>query len=251
MNIAPSELKALLQLVSSNPKSVKSLVKLVSIDILKALDNGQYLVAIDNKQVTASSDKPLPLKTQMWAELVMKENIPHISKLIQKPALLFETDAKSYHLNEKEFRHLLQSKEPLTSQKSTLIELMAQANSKDEFTNLSQQFLALNAQTLQIPLQYRASFGLLQMKKRYNDKTKKTSIDFYAALHHLGPISGTIISVNDVINVHLGIAFKSTQHYLEQDLNFLPAHYYLTMTLSDAITPIFEPTNEGILDISI
>lgn len=251
MNITSNELKALLQLVSQSPQSVNTLAKLVSIDVLKSLGNSEYLVSIDNKQLTAHSDKNLPLKSQMWAEVVVKENLPHISKLITKPTSLTDNTFKGFHLNEKEFVNLLHSKEPLTTHKNSIVEHLSHANSKEEFINLSGQLLALNAHTLQIPLQYRASFGLLQMKKRYNDTKKKTSIDFYAALHHLGPISGSIMMLNETIKVHLEVAFKSTQHYLEHDLNFLPEHYHLTIVLSDTISSIFEPTNSAILDVSI
>lgn len=251
MNINPNELKALLQLVNTSPQSAKSLVKLLSIDVLKSLGNDTYLVSSNAKTFQTTSDMPLPLNTKIWAELSMKDNQPHISKLLLKPTLLLENSPKTFHLNEKEFLSLLQNKEPLSVHKNSIVELMAQASSKEEFANLSQQLLALNAHTLQIPLQYRASFGLLQMKKRYNDKTKKTAIDFYAALHHLGPIAGTIMLIEESLQVHLDVAFKSTQHYLEDDLNFLPKHYHLSITLSQDINPLFEPTNSAILDISI
>lgn len=251
MNISANELNALLQLVNRSPQASKALLKLVSVDILKALDNNTYLVNINNKQLTATSEQSLALKSNVWAEFSTKENQIHITKLLPKPTLLTEPSLKAFQLNEKEFLALMQAKEPLTTHKNQIMEQMAQATSKEEFTALSQQLLALNAHTLQIPLQYHAQFGLLQMKKRYNNTTKKTSIDFYAALHHLGPISGTIMVVMEQIEVHLDVAFKSTQYYLEHDLNFLPKQYHLKIFLTDTITPLFEPTNSAILDLSI
>lgn len=248
MNIP--QLSALTKLLSTNPNEAKALIKLVSVDILKSLGESKYTVVMENKTITAQSDKPLNEGNKYWAQLAQNKDLtPKLSNLLKMPELVntFKSAGLEYSL--KELHTLLNSKKPEALMKQNLLERLSMASSKEEFSSASTLLLSLQNNTFTIPLALHNYFSFVQFKKRYNTKTKKTHIDFYAALELLGPISGLITLDEAEIEISLNVAFIQTKIFLEDDLNNLS--YNVHINLQEDITPLYQTNLHTLLDITI
>ena len=169
MNIA--QLNSLVNLISTNPNGAKALLKLVGVDILKSLGDGKYSVLLDNKTLTAQSEKPLSEGMRYWAKLSStKDSLPQLSQLLKQPSLLKNLQHTNLEYSLKELRTILSSVKPENIVKQNLIELLSSATTKEEFTNTSNLLLSLQNQTMTIPLNFHGYFSILQFKKRYNKK---------------------------------------------------------------------------------
>ncbi|MDY0122479.1 MAG: hypothetical protein RBR54_11115 [Sulfurimonas sp.] len=248
MNI--TQLSALSRLFASNPAEAKALIKLASVDILKSLGEGKYTIALGDKTLSAQSEKPLLEGMRYWTQLTQSKNQPPIlSKLIAMPQLLHTFDKEQFHYTLKELQNVLTQKTPASSIKQALFENLANASTKEEFTQLSHLLLSMQHQVLSFPLLYSNTFALLQFKKRYNNKTKKQYLEFYAALELLGPISGIASLSDGDVALSLNVAYEKTKQFLENDMkNF---SYTLDISLSQNIEPLYEPKLSSLLDLSI
>lgn len=248
MNI--NQLSAIAKILTASPNEAKALIKLASVDILKALDSGKYSVLLENKTLTAQSDKPLKEGLSYWSQLSQtKADGVKLSNLLQMPQMLknFQNTQSDFTL--RELQTLLSSTKPESSLKNTLLENLSNASSKDEFVNNSNLLLSLQNNTFTIPITFNNYFSILQFKKRYNKKTKKSQIDFYAALESLGPISGVISLENSDVNINLNVAFDKTKNFLENDMKNLS--YNLNISVIDSIEPLYTPNINSLLDVSI
>jgi len=250
MNFSINQLNSLVKLISSNPNEAKALIKLTSVDILKSLGNGQYNILLDGKTLTAQSHKTLTEGSKYWTQLTdTKDSTPKLSNLIKIPQILESFQNRLTHYSIKELLSILESKNPAGTFKQSLVEQLATASTKEEFSNISNLLLSLQNQTFTIPLLFNSSFSILQFKKRYNKKTKKTQIDFYTALEFLGPISGVISFDNGNIVVNINVAFDKTKNFLENDMeNF---SYKIDISLLKDIEPLYNTNKNSLLDISI
>ncbi|MBA3024869.1 MAG: hypothetical protein FP820_00500 [Sulfurimonas sp.] len=248
MNI--TQLNILSQLLSSNPNEAKALVKLVSIDVLKSLGDAKYSILLENKTVTAQSDKPLSEGAKYWTQLTQtKDAQPKLSNLVKIPLLFDSLKNSELAYSTKELHTLLTSKKPEAMLKQNLLENLGNAGNKEEFSNASTLLLSLQNNTFTIPLAFYNSFALLQFKKRYNTKTKKSHIDFYAALELLGPVSGVISLDDGQVSVELGVAFLKTKNFLEDNLKNLS--YNVHITLIENIEPLYNIKLNSLLDINV
>jgi hypothetical protein len=248
MNI--TQLNILSQLLSSNPNEAKALVKLVSIDVLKSLGDAKYSILLENKTLTAQSDKSLSEGAKYWTQMTQtKDTQPKLSNLVKIPLLFNDFKNSVLEYSVKELQTLLSSKKPETVFKQNILEHLGSAVTKEEFSNASTLLLSLQNNTFTIPLAFYNSFALLQFKKRYNTKTKKSHIDFYAALEFLGPISGVISLDETQINVKLGVAFLKTKIFLEDDLKNLS--YNVNITVMENIAPLYDAKLNSLLDVSV
>jgi hypothetical protein len=250
MNLSSLQLSALGRLLSSNPTEAKALIKLASVDILKSLGEGKYTIALGEKTLTAQSEKPLTEGAKYWTQLTQSKNQPPIlSKLIAMPQLLHTFDKEQFHYTLKELQNVLTQKTPASTMKQTLFENLANASTKEEFTQLSHLLLSMQHQVLSFPLLYSNTFALLQFKKRYNNKTKKHYLEFYAALELLGPIYGLVSLSEGDVTLSLNVAYEKTKQFLENDMkNF---SYSLEITISPSIEPLYESKLSSLLDLSI
>lgn len=253
MSLSVDGLAALLKLAASSPAEAKALIRLVSVDILKNLGGGSYLVGIDGNEMTAQSDRALKESQRFWADLSTKPGEqPAMHRLVKLPLLLRNLSALPFVLEPAQIARLLESTRPHAAFKEMLLEPMAAAASKEEFSALSQLMMSLQHSVLTLPLFHHGYFGFLQLKKRYNKNTKKTSIHFYAALHRLGPVEGSIDTEEEGgIRVTLNVAFESTLNHLENNSDSLPYPLTLRLHENDAVTPLWDGTNTTLLDISI
>ncbi|MDD2790588.1 MAG: hypothetical protein PHU40_07990 [Sulfurimonas sp.] len=249
MNI--SQLSALTKLLSTNPNEAKALIKLVSVDVLKSLGESKYTIALENKTLTAQSDKPLSEGAKYWSQLSQtKDATPKLSNLFKMPELLGTFKGAGIEYSLKELHTLLSSKKPEALLKQNILEHLSTAATKEEFSSASTLLLSLQNHTFTIPLAFHNYFSLVQFKKRYNTKTKKRHIDFYAALELLGPISGMITLDESTIEIDLSVAFVQTKIFLENDLKNL-SYNSVTITLVENIEPLYETKLTSLLDISI
>jgi hypothetical protein len=248
MNI--SQLSALTKLITTNPNEAKALIKLVAVDILKSLGDGKYTILLDNKTLTAQSDKALSEGAKYWTQLSENKNsTPQLSSILKQPLLLKTLQNSAIEYSLKDLQTILNSKKPESLIKQNLLEHLSNANTKEEFTNTSTLLLSLQNQTITIPFNYHNHFSILQFKKRYNKKTKKTQIDFYAALELLGPISGIIFLNDGGVGVKLNVAFEKTKQFLENNMKNLS--YDTEISVIGAIEPLYSANINSILDISI
>ncbi|MBU0633250.1 hypothetical protein KKA17_11490 [bacterium] len=250
MSFSVNDLSNIIKLASISPNEAKTLIKLLTIDVLKSLGEDKYLILTASKELIASSETALKQDSKYWAQLEIKQNtLPTLSNLIKHPALLKNLQNLPLIFETKALHAILTHEKPLEKIKGKLLEHLALASSKDEFTQVSNLLLSLMQNTLTIPLQYQQYFGLFQMKKRYNKNTKRSQIDFYAALENLGPISGTIMLIEDEISVNLEVAFKATKLFLEENLNSFK--YKTNIYIKENIVPLYNLHTNAILDINV
>ena len=250
MNFSISQINALAKLIAANPNEVKALIKLASVDVLKTLGEGRYTVVLNNQTLTAQSEKPLKEGNSYWTQVsYTKDAKPVLSSLVKIPLFMQSLKNSSFTLTLTELQNLAKEQKPAAYLAQNLSEKLAAATTKEEFQTLSNLLLSLHDQTLTLPLLYREHFALLQLKKRYNNRSKKTFIDFYAAFEFLGPVSGVLSLEEGNIEANLCVAFEKTKQFLEHDMkNFA---FALTLQVQDTIEPLYETTRNSLLDVSI
>ncbi len=252
MNFSINQVSALAKLLSSNPNGATAVLKLASVDVLKSLGDGKYTILLDTKTLTAQSDKSLHSGDKYWTQLTHTKNSTlTLSNLVKMPQFLQNTQNNTLEYSLKDLQTILNAKNPTAMLKQNLLEHLSSASTKEEFSNISTLLLSLHNQTMTIPLNYHNYFSILQFKKRYNKKIKKSYIDFYAALEALGPISGLITLNNGDVNVKLNVAYETTKNFLENDMkNF---SHTIEIQLQENIEPLYNTNSNlnSILDVSI
>lgn len=250
MSLSLSTINALTQILSSNPKELQSVLKLSSVDILKSLGSQRYSIDIGGKILNATSDETLTEGKRYWAELTQSSSKPlTLSKMIAMPPQMQNFSDQNFHYTLKTLQTLLNTKEPLQENKQFLLEKIVQASSKEEFTHLSTLLLSLHHNVLSLPLVFYNSFALLQLKKRYNKSSKTIYLEFYAALEHLGPISGLVSYKEHTISMTLNVVYKKTKQFLEDTMQNIS--YPITIELCESIHPLYENSSSSLLDLSI
>lgn len=249
MNV--SLVESISKLLQSSPSEAKALTKLVSIDILKSLGDNKYTISIDNKTLTAQSQKNLSIGSSYWAKLTQQNtNTPELSLLTKQPQLLKNINQyKNISINIDDIKTILSTKDGLQNYKVNLLEQLSHTTTKDEFSNISTLLLSLHHQVATIVLEYHSYFSILQLKKRYNNKTKKSAIDFYAALEFLGPIGGVIYMGEDRVMIDISVAYDRSKDFLEQNADSLS--YKINISLLENIHPLYDTTQNSLLDVSI
>lgn len=248
MNV--SLLNSISKLLNSNPNEIKTVTKLVSLDVLQHLGNNKYTISLDDKILTTKSQKSLNVSSTYWAKLNYNSDIPELSQVIKQPQILHKRGLyKNLALRIEDIKTIISSKEHLQEYKTNLLEKLVSATTKDEFSNTSNLLLSLHHQVATIVLEYHSHFSILQLKKRYNNKTKKTAVDFYAALEFLGPIGGVIYMDEDKVMIDISVTYEKTVDFLEQNVDSLS--YKINISLLENINPLYVATPNSLLDVSI
>jgi len=246
--ISLDSVSSLLQVLqrSASTKDLKSLVKLLDIEILKSLGDQKYLLFIDGKELTAFSKQKLTPGEHYFARFELDSKQPTLSHLLKMPKLFFKlpflTINQSFY-DIKTLQHLLTSKEGVANFKEQIAKDLASAPSKEHFLALSHLLLSLNQNIFTLPLFFYDTFAFFQLKKRYNKKTKENFLDFYAFFEHLGALSG-IVSKR-AITLHT--PFEEVVQLLEDESVNLA--YPLHIVVMERIAPLYEPKDERVLDI--
>jgi len=249
MSFSINSLASILQ-NSTSIKELTTLLKLVNIDVLTKTGSDTYLIKQNGAEVNAQSPKPLEVGSRYLATLLLKNDTVNIKELIKLPNLLAKLESVSSYFNTKDIISLLTSQNASKGMHQNVMELMSQSSSKEEFNAFSQLLLSLTQNVVTIPFRYENYFELFQMKKSYNSKKEKEQIDFYATLHYLGVVEGSITLVEDEVYLALKVAFKSVKEFLETKLKELSI-LHVSISVSEEITPFFEINETNILDINI
>lgn len=233
-----------------NTPAAKLLSSLISFDVLKDLTDSKYLVlTTQNQQKTLHSDKHMNVHKHYWAEIDFNQKTPTVKTLLQSPRILSVLKDLPFEMNLKQAIDILRDPKQMGDFKQNVLEMMSKAATKEEFNSLSQLMLSLSQHTLSIPLHYGDYLGLLQMKKRYNKKTKKFSVDFYAALALLGPIKGVILLVDETPHINLNVNFENTKRFLEEELESMPFKHMTINLLEEQLEPLHNA--QGLLDLRL
>ena len=247
--ISPSSLTSILQTFqSADAKSLKPLLKLLPIEVVESLGKESYLLKIGDKQLSAFSKQPLESGEFYYAKLIQKPNTkPILSHLIKLPTAVLDAMEQPYveSYDLENLKHILQSKKNLKKFKMELLQKLSTSETKEQFQNLSHMLLSLHQNVLTLPLYIYERFAFFQLKKRYNKKTKKSFLDFYAFFSRLGPVSGVV----DDKSVHLNVAYEEVAEFLSNNKESLPLQ--LTVTVSEKIEPLYAANEQRILDITI
>lgn len=250
MNI--SDVAQILKLATLSPNESKTLIKLLSADVLKNLGNNELLLKSGMKEFNVKSEINLSEGSKVWAKIATMPDkslqlldAKVMPKLMQNLLLLQE----KYQLQD--VVKLLSSKEPISAFKKEVFEQLASSNSKENFSALSQLLLSLNQNVLTIPLEYQNYYAVFQMKKRYNKDFKKRSIDFYTALENLGEIEGTISLIDDEVYLHMNVAFEESLTLLEKTVDDLSFSSKTTLQLKESFEPLFNQESLTLLDIKL
>lgn len=250
MNFSINELANIISSTSLSSSEIRRAVKLATIDVLKVLPDNKYLINLNEKELIASSSKKLDINSKYWAQVQIKPNkLPILFKLTKYPIILKELQNLPISFDTKELHHILKDTTSFQNVKDSLLKHLALATSKHEFLNISNLLLSLTQNILTIPLQFEQTLSLFQMKKRYNKKSKKNEISFYAALSNLGPISGTIFLLQDQVIVDLKVLFDTTKLFLEKNLKKF--HYKVIISVQNNITPLYTFKEDSILDVNV
>ncbi len=137
MNFSINQLSSLAKLISTNPNEAKAFIKLASVDVLKSLGDGKYTIVLDNKTLTAQSDKPLSEGAKYWSQLTQPKNgTAQLSNLQKMPQQLQNLQNSQFEYSLKDLQTLLKSQKPETLMKQNLLEHLSSASTKDEFSTL-------------------------------------------------------------------------------------------------------------------
>ena len=229
-------------------KTAKTLIKLVSVDVLKSLGDDKFLIKLDNKELIAQSQKQLQENSKYFARFQShKQNLPTLSNLTKIPKLLSHMSIlKNTELvyDIKTLTTILSSKKALNNFKETILKELQNSPNKEHFHTVSNLLLALNQNILNFPFIFYEYLGFLQLKKRYNKKTKKSFIDFYAIFENLGAISGLISE--DIIKIN--VMYEEIKEFLEDNLDEIS--YDVKISVVEDIKPLYDiNTNNNLLDI--
>jgi len=237
-------------LKSVDKNTARTIIKLVNVDVLKSLGDSKYLIQINDKTLTAQSQKQLQEGSSYFARYDAKQKtLPQLSKLINIPNLF-----KNQHILKdanltydiKTLQHILNSKEPAKTIKEQILDELSKSQNKEHFQTVSNLLLSLNQNVLSFPFIIYEYFGLLQLKKRYNKKTKKSYLNFYAIFEHLGPISGVISEDS----ISLNVAYDEIKDFLDENLDEIS--YNITLHVMDNIEPLYDINkNDKLLDIQV
>ena len=200
----------------------------VSVEVLKQIDTMRYRLKIGRKELTTKSSRSLKEGQKYWANFSEgKGGVLTISHLYPQPQLfendayflpfageaLFGAEAFSYHA----FRSFL------------VKELSTTLLSKDLFKIYANMFLALSKATIHLPLIVEGKKVMVQFQKR-----DETTLLFYIAFEHLGPLSGRITPTE----LHMMAMYEKSFHYLQKESPKLGMITHVS--LQKEIVPLFD-----------
>jgi len=247
-----SDLAQIVKLAALSPNESKTLVKLLSADVLKNLGDGKLLLKSASKEFNVKSEINLSEGVKVWAKIA---TLPDKSLLLQKAKLMPKLMQNLVLLQDKykleDLQTLLKTKEPMQAFKKEVLEQLATSNSKEQFSALSQMLLSLNQNVLTIPIEYHNYYAILQMKKRYNKSSKKLSLDFYTALETLGEIEGTLTLIENEVYLHMNVVFEESLRVLEKAIDSLSFSSKTTLQLKESFEPLFNQESVTLLDITL
>jgi hypothetical protein len=222
----------------------------VGIEVLESEQSGHYLIRMGRHTFTTRSDQPLEPGRRYWVEMARtKEGIVHLKRLHPKPLLLQK--AFPEHFDADLPMRLGESKEPANALKETILQQMAQSTSKGEFQGLTQLLLSLHQGVVSLPVRYGGGEALLQMRKggRNRDLNQK-SVEFYAAMHNIGPVEGLVSAGGTQPSLRLKLFYPKSVALLERSRDELKGFGRIEIALETSpILPFWDGASTALLDI--
>jgi len=231
------------------PTTAKTLLKLVSVDVLRSLGDGKFLININNKQtLSAKSSVPLEIGAKYLANLEQESGkTPKLSSMQKLPKLLesMKILQEQTSLVTKENLQKILSPKHLSTYKEQLLEELLKSPSKEHFVAHANLLLSLEVNVFTFAALFYEYFGFIQLKKRYNKKTKKSFLSFYAFFQSLGGIAGVISE--DV--VALSVAKEEIKELLEANKESFS--HRVQIEVVEFVEPLFDiESDKHILDIT-
>ncbi|WP_456322890.1 hypothetical protein [Hydrogenimonas sp.] len=228
---------------------VNALLQL-GIEVLKARNDGTYLIKLGQHTFTTKSDQPLEPGREYWAQMRQsKGGVIHLQRLMPKPAMLKMADSLSFDLALLE--NLAKKKDPAGGFRDHLLHQMAAATTKDSFQNLTQLLMSLHQGVVSLPIKEQGRPMLLQMrKKRQNRDLNQKSVEFYAAMSNIGPLVGVIIQTGSRKDLKLFLHYSKSIELLERNKESL--HGFATVAIEQspaAVKPFWDGEKATLLDI--
>ncbi len=249
--ISLNSASTLLRILQSGARQGESslLSKPVVMEVLKSLGGGKYLVDINGRQLQAQSSTPLK-EAHSYSALLHsdKHSMPTLSSLKMLPKIFSHlqrlTDSSTLYDTHR-LTHLLQHKKAAAVLKESVLHELANSTSKEHFNANAMLLLSLYNSVLSFPLLFSERFGLFQLKKRYNKKSKRTQLHFYALFAHLGAVKGSV----DESGIRMCVGHEETRYLLEERSDELS--YEISIEVCEDIEALFDATLPlRILDIT-
>jgi hypothetical protein len=226
----------------------------VTIDVLAHKKNNQYTLQIGSKEMSTKSAMDLEVGGKYWG--LMKEdptlNTVSLSKLLKKPQLLQEGKQKFLpKFDEVKLTELISKENPKAELKMALLEKLSLASSKSEFMTLTNMIAAINENVFTMVLEQDHENTMFQFKKKRSDtddNVEDSTIEFYGAFEHLGPVGGEITIINGERRVSLEVHYENTVDFLTKELENLNLEGFLYHK-DKRVNPLFE-LPAALLDIT-
>ncbi|WP_457592743.1 hypothetical protein [Hydrogenimonas sp.] len=222
----------------------------MGIKVLEKKGDGTFLIQLGRHTLQTKSEAPLIPGREYWVDMQQgKEGAIRLTKLHPKPLLL---EKEGFVPLGRDFLSNLSAEEdPAGGAKERLMQMMASAQSKEQFHTLGQLLLSLHQGVLTIPIEERGKRMLLQMRRgKKNETLKQKSVEFYAAFNNLGPIEGAIVRQGEKSIVNMEVFYPKTAHLLNSFKEELSGFSRISVSLrTSPITPFWESDTLGLLDI--
>jgi hypothetical protein len=199
----------------------------VTIDVLAHKKNNQYTLQIGAKEISTRSAMDLDVGSKYWG--VMKEdkklNTVSLSNLLKKPKLIQQNKQNFLpKFDEVKLAELFSKENPKAELKASLLQNLTQATTKNEFMTLTNMIAAINENVFTMVLDQNNENTMFQFKKKTKGESaslEDSTIEFYAAFEHLGPVGGDISIIDGERRVSLEVHYKNTVDFLQGELENL------------------------------
>lgn len=208
----------------------------ISIEVLEKLYSNSYLLKIGTLKIDSKSNKELIIGKKYWTELKRNNSGSIlISHLIKHPEVL--NDLKYFF----EIDTISKVKELLDSDyKKAILSRLANSKVKSEFLFFTNILLSLKEGVVTIPIKDGSRYLFLQYK------VQNESIEFYAILKNLAPISGKLDLKEQ--NLEIYCSYETTLLILQDEINKLETFKNISLILKRDITPLYNFKN-SLLDL--
>lgn len=218
----------------------------ISIRVLERLDPLKYMLKIGNRVMETKSRSELEVGGKYWAFMSnSKAGAVVISNLQKQPKLLDIQKPPLKFTKELLVEFFVETKKPFESYKAFLLDRLAFAMTKDEFTFYSNMLFSLHQEVLSFPLNLNNKDSFLQIKKR---KKSNNELEFYAAFQNLGAIRGIVFRDDSALRLLLYTPFINTKRVLEDEIFSLKSFEEIDITLQKSVEPLFE-FSSALLDL--
>jgi hypothetical protein len=214
----------------------------LTITIKKQLNPIRYLIQLGNKEVEVKSYTKLDISTQYKAEINQVNNKIEIKNLSKLPTIFSKMPKNlNYTIADLLKDDVLKDNKHY---KNFLLNHLANSTSKEEFIFLTQLLIAENQQIKHIFINENKKRALMQLKY------KKNRLKFYGFFENLGAIKGEIL-LSDEIYLNLMVEFQNSFILIKNNIDDLKLKGIIINIKQKKIKPLFEISNNNLLNIKV